>query len=215
MTASTPYTVENWRDPEILFGEEYQPFDLVRDLNGYTASDYDFVENDYAYFNTEARGESLDDVKQEDIKENLFVAAGICNLNTVSSDEFQSKECLNSHVPKVEAPQEIADGNIRMFKVRHISENGPIIEVSEKRYTRMMKQRVKREAFLRRFPEYALPYKQRSKDIKYKKRSEMAKERKRNALGKFSTFARAKDIDFELDLNEVTKEKRTKWKRHN
>lgn len=215
MTASTPYTVENWKDPEILFGEEYQPFDLVRDLNGYTASDYDIVESDYAYFNTEARGESLDDVKEEDVKESLFTAPGICNLNTVSSEEFQSKECLNSNVPKVEAPQEIADGNSRMFKVRHISEDGPLIEVSEKRYARMMKQRAKRKAFLVRFPEYALPYKQRSKDIKYKKRSEMAKERKRNALGKFSSFARAKVPDFEFDLNEVIKEKRTKLKRHN
>jgi hypothetical protein len=228
MTASTPYQLDNWRDPEILFGQEYDPFDLVRDLNGYATSDFGIVESDFTFFQPAATTESLEDVKEEDVKEHLYTSqtgiwensqkllpfCQIYTLNTISSELEQANSCVQEVIPTTQAAPQIVDGNRRMFKVRHISEDGPFIYVTERRYARILKQRKKRLAFLTLMPEYGLPYKQRSKDIKYKTRSKMAKDRKRNSLGKFSTLPEPQKLDLKSNESEAIRENKSKYKRH-
>lgn len=216
MTASTSYKVDNWRDPEMLFGEEYHPFDLVRDLNGYPASEFEFFGSDLEFPQTIARAESFKDEVKEDVKGDLYTSSqGICNLNTISSDVEESQDCLNGTIPAPEVSCQIATRNSDLVQIRHIYEDGPMIFVTKTRLERIIKQRKRRLAFLERMPEYRLPYKQRSKDIKYKTRSKMAKDRKRNALGKFSSFRGCQDhFGSELSLSEEFSETKPKKKRH-
>lgn len=215
MTASTPYRVENWKDPEMLFGEEYEPFNLIRDLNGYTASDYGVFESESVFEHTMPKAESFEDEAKEDVKGDLYTSQGLFNLNTISSEEDQRQECINEAVPMSESPRQIANRNgSDMVQVRHISEDGPMIFVTKVRLNRILKQRVKRKAFLKLRPEYGLPYKQRSKDIKYKTRSKMAKNRQRNSLGKFATLkGEQEESIFELDTNEMFDNTRWRTKR--
>ena len=218
MIASSTYKVDNWRDPEMLFRDEYQPFDLFRDINGYAASDFDLCDYEFSLPNLEAKDSIYRDDAKEDMKGEANVSTqGFCNLNTISSDADQIQECLNYTVPEPEAPHQIAVRNSDdKVQIRHIFEDGPMIYVTNKRYNRILKQRSKRLEFLRRMPEYRLPYRDRSKCIKYKTRSKMAKDRKRNALGKFSSTKEKKSkASSELNKSEVTPENTTKKKRPN
>lgn len=215
MTASSNYKIDNWRDPEMLFDEEYQPFDLVRDLNGYATSDFDLFDNEFSTHHIDERMPTFIDEEKEDVKGEADESTQeIWNLNTISSEDVQSHDCVNLPVSEVEAPYQIATGNSDLVKIRHIYEDGPMIFVSKKRLNRIISQRRKRLEFLKRMPEYRLPYKNRSKGIKYKTRSKMAKDRARNSLGKFSSFKNKKSESiFELGASEIISENKTKKKR--
>ena len=213
MTASKDYQLDNWKDPELMFGEEYQPFDLFRDLNGYTASDLDLAEDSFDNnVAKEGMNLSLEDPCMIDDKDQIKDLKIANYLTTVVSDEDQSQECLNEASPVAEDFYQTLHDNSNLVQVRHIDQDGPMILVTRKRFDRIMKQRKKRLAFLDLFPEYRLPYKNRDKKIKYKTRSMMAKNRKRNDLGKFSSFRRNGElISFEITSDDVLEN--TNWRR--
>ena len=174
-----------WKDPEVLFVEEYQPFNLIRDLNGYSADEFDFNFNTPS-FETRVVDTNLDDESKENVKENLSTyPEDDCNLYTASSEEKESQLCPIPAVSERGDTQQIVTGNADSVQIRHIFEDGPMITVTKKRLNRILSQRTKRLRFLERRPEFRLPYKARPEVIKYPKRQEMAKSRVRNKLGKF------------------------------
>mmetsp|Transcript_31663 Transcript_31663/g.28054 ORF Transcript_31663/g.28054 Transcript_31663/m.28054 type:complete len:218 (+) Transcript_31663:3-656(+) len=216
MTASEDYQVDNWRDPELMFGQEYQPFDLFRDLNGQDALDLDFVEESFDQniddFKTHLLRKNPSMTEDKDLAKELKYAF---NSTSVVSDEDQSQDCLNEAVPIANESSTINSVSDHLVKVQHLEEDGPMIFVTRKRLGRILKQRKKRLVFLDLFPEYKLPYKNRDKKIKYKTRSKMAKNRKRNTLGKFSNLqnkARLEAIELNLNSESENRDKRRKRK---
>ncbi|CAI2377942.1 unnamed protein product [Moneuplotes crassus] len=196
MTETEDYQVINWKDPELMFGEEYQPFDLVRDLNGDTIFDGDFVEKsrDLIVDSTQAYPARKVSIMDDEVKEYNSHEAPL-NFTTTISEEEQSEGCVNEAVLVTEESAQISPVHSDLIQVKHISGDGPLIFVTKKRHSRILKQRTKRLAFLQKFPEYARPYKNREKKIK---------DRKRNSLGKFSNKMRKDQIiSFELDASEV------------
>ncbi|CAI2377671.1 unnamed protein product [Moneuplotes crassus] len=205
MTASQDYQVTNWRDPELMFGEEYQPFDLVRDLNDDAELDRDFAEESYEQIieAPEVQQQMENPIMEDEVKEFVTLEAPL-NLTTNVSEDDQSQGCLNEAVLNTEDPAQTLPVNSDLIMIKHIDEDGPIIFVTKKRHERILKQRVKRLAFLKLMPEYGLPYKNREKKIKYKTRSKMAKDRKRNSLGKFSNLKKKKQVvSFEIDASDI------------
>ena len=192
MTASKPYCFTNWKGPELMFGEEYDEFNLMRDLNMYTTSDFDFQEQDYAIDENVRHAESCIDEAKEDVKDNLYASndEGLFNLNTIVSDNDQSQICKNEAASVAEASCRLSTGNSEFVQVEHLLANDYKIFVTKIRHDRILKQRKKRLLLLELMPKLKLAYKDRPKEIKYKTRSEMAKARKRNCLGKFSDFKR-------------------------
>lgn len=191
----------NWTDPELLFGEGYKPFDLMRDLNGERLEDFTFISNELSSESIMA-ADDFDDESKEDFKGNLSTRQeDICNLDTICSDDKKGKKYEVSADPVVAIPQKLA-GNADKILVENILEGGPHIFVTSIRFSRFMKQRAKRVKLLELMPIFKLPYSQRPKGVKYAMRSKMAKNRKRNELGKFENGI--------LPILETT----TKWKRH-
>ena len=135
MNDSNVYTLENWKDPEILFSEVYDPFDLLRDMN---------KGRDECFFNFErglisqvddVNAESNFDEEKEDVKCNVYATTqGIGNVETVSE--------LDRHI------DEEMEGN-KYVRIPHFDINGPTIKVTKVRKERILKQREKRRAFLK------------------------------------------------------------------
>ena len=205
MTASEDYQVNNWKDPELMFGEKYQPFDLFRDLNSCLPSDVEVYEGSYDQIpDLTHLSFPIQNPSMIEDPEDLQALTCSFNFTTKSSDANQSQESLKE-IPTVSKEScETLPLNNNLVQVQHIDKDGPLIFVTRKRYSRIMKQRTKRLAFLELMPEYKLPYNKREKKIKYKTRSKMAKDRKRNSLGKFSNAKNPQAmISFGIDSTEV------------
>lgn len=208
MTASEAYQVNNWRDPELMFGEEYHPFDLVRDLNGDAPLDASPAEDSYDQILDTAEILQHEENPMLDVQVKEFNALEApLNLTTNVSEDAQSQESVNeAGLATGESSQTLHPAS-DMVLIQHFDAEGPMIFVTKKRHDRIIKQRTKRLEFLKVFPEYALPYKNREKKIKYKTRSKMAKDRKRNSLGKFSNLKKADQfISFEIDPVDLLEE---------
>ena len=199
MKNASTYKLENWKDPEILFDDVYQPFNLYRDMNEGLDLDFFYFDRDLISQTKNVNILSKFDEEKEDAKCNPLASTtqGIGNVDTVS---------------ELGEPYGVDTGDERFVIIPSFNEEGASIKVTKIRKERILKQREKRREFLKAFPEYALPFKMRSRETKYKMRSIMAKNRVRNNKGKFSKGDNTVETS-EFNQDEVMQDNKTKRKR--